>query len=139
MIKTLIETTPAARALLPDTQAIASLLSQGRTRLEATPIGFGSVLIVLGAEAGPAFLDALSALRSENPTLKWAWTLLERGELDVSTNLVREQLDLFVLSSMLTTEQAAALKALAERPDPISEFAVRQAIYNDDGTLAVQP
>lgn len=116
-----------------DTQAIAAALSVGRTRLASTLIGFGRVLDALGPVDGATVLDTLEAIKASNPPLKWAWYLLERGELDVALASVRGQIDMLALGGALTTAQAAALKALAETPDPIDEMTVRQACWSDEG------
>lgn len=128
-----IRALPAGLLAARDTQAIADALSAGRTRLMPTPIGFGRVLEALGPVDGATVLDTLDAIKASNPPLKWAWHLLERGELDVALASVRGQIDLLALGGALTTAQAVALKALAETPDPIDEMTVRQACWSDDG------
>lgn len=116
-----------------DTQAIADALSAGRTRRVSTPIGFGRVLDALGPVDGATVLDTLEAIKAGNAPLKWAWYLLERGELDIALDSVRGQIDMLALGGAMTTAQAVALKALAETPDPIDEMTVRQACWSDEG------
>lgn len=120
--------------LLPDTTAIAAALSEGRTRLVSRMANFGTVMDTLGPADGAAALDMLDALRAAIPAVKWAFVLLERNELDLGLASVRGQIDALT-GTVFTPAQAAALKALAEQPDPVSEFDVRLAIYNDQGGL----
>lgn len=135
-IRAAIAADPALQALVPDTSAIAATLSVGRTRLESTFVGVGRVMDCLGPTEGAAVLDALDALRASSSPVKWAWLLLERGELDIALASVRAQIDALT-PAVFSPEQAEAIKTLAERPDPVSEFDVRVAIYNNDGSLKV--
>ena len=116
-----------------DTYAIAAALSAGRTRYVTSMIGFGRILDVLGPVEGAAVLDTLEATKVSNSALKWAWYLLERGELDVSLASVRGQIDALASGGAMTQAQADALKALAEVPDPIDEMTVRQACWSAEG------
>lgn len=45
-----------------DCGALAAILSVGRVKTVDKPIGYGTVLEALGADAGAAFLDGLTAL-----------------------------------------------------------------------------
>lgn len=124
------------RALVPNTAALAERLSAGRVRLETRMVNVGTVLDTLGPSEGAAVLDALDGLRDTISAVRWAFILLERNELDVSLDSVRGQID--ALTGVVFSPAAAtALKKLAERPDPVSEFEVRSAIYADDGGLQV--
>lgn len=109
-----------------DDGAIAAALSIGRTTLTPHPIGFGTLLTTLGPEEGSQVLDALEAANQSGP-LKWAWTLLERGELDVSVQATRIQIDALT-GTIFTPEQATKIKALAETPVTISAYEVTKAM-----------
>lgn len=124
-----IASDPALQTLaaVRDDAAIAAALSVGRTRLESTFIGVGAVMDCLGSVEGAAVLDALDALRATVSPIKWAWLLLERGELDIGLASVRVQIDALV-PAVMTAEQAHALKDLALRPDPIQVNAVSDAL-----------
>lgn len=135
-IRAAIAADPALQALVPDTTALAAALSQGRTQTVSTLVGVGLVMDCLGPTEGSAVLNALDGLRAVSSPVKWAWLLLERGELDVGLQSVRSQIDALT-PAVFTTAQAEAIKALAERPETVSEFDVRCAIYNDDGSLKV--
>lgn len=134
-IRAAIAADPALQALVPDTVALAAALSARATRFAPTLIGVGRVMDCLGPVEGAAVLDALDALRATVSPVKWAWLLLERGELDVGLASVRMQIDALT-PSVFSVEQAAKLKALAPSV-PVDEFSIRCAIYNDDGSLAV--
>lgn len=135
-IRAAIAADPELRALVPNTTALAERLSAGRVRLETRMVNVGTVLDTLGPSEGAAVLDALDALRGTVSAVRWAFILLERNELDVSLNSVRGQIDALT-GVVFSPAAAAALKRLAERPDPVSEFEVRSAIYADDGGLRV--
>lgn len=107
--------------------AIAAALSVGRTRIESTFVGVGRVMDCLGPVEGAAVLDALDALRATVSPVKWAWLLLERGELDVGLASVRGQIDALV-PDVMTADQAQVLKDLAMRPDPIPLNVVSEAL-----------
>lgn len=135
-IRAAIAADPELQALVPNTTALAERLSAGRVRLGTRMVNVGTVLDVLGPSEGAAVLDALDALRGTVSAVRWAFILLERNELDVALDSVRGQID--ALTGVVFSPAAAtALKALAERHDPVSEFAVRCAIYGDDGGLLV--
>ena len=123
---------PSALLASRDEGAIAAAVSAGRTQLVDMLIGYGTVLDVLGPVEGAAVLDALEAAAVSVPAIKWAMKLLDRGELDVSKASTRGQIDALT-GTILTPTQAAAIKALAERPDPVSEYDVRCAMWDEHG------
>lgn len=131
-IRAAIVADPAIRALVPDTHAMAAALSEGRTRVVPKLGGVGVVMEALGPELGAQVLDGLDALRAENSAVKWAWVLINRGELDFGSAATRA-----MITALLDDPVRSALLAVAEVPDPVSEFAVRCAIYGDDGGLLV--
>ena len=104
-----------------DSEGVAAAISAGRVKIVSRPIGIGSVLDVLGPANGAALLDALDALRSQVSAIKWAWVLLERGELDVGLASTRGQIDALTGDGLpFTAEAAGAIQALAEVPAPVS-------------------
>jgi len=127
-----VQTDPALVALVPDTQAIADALSAGRTKTVERMAELGTPMKYLGAEAGAALLDQMETLAATSPTVKWGFKLLERGQLDLGLDSTRAMLD-----TLLPAEAAAVLKSLAEVADPVSEFDVRCALLNNDGTWRV--
>ena len=116
-----------------DSDAIAALVSVGRTSIVPRLGGIGAVMETLGAVDGPVVLDALDSLKATLPAVKWGWVLLERGELDFGSVVTRQLIDGLVMGGVMTDAQGLAIKSLAEQPDPVSEFDVRRAIWADDG------
>jgi len=114
--------------------AIAALVSDGRARVAPRLGGIGAVMETLGAVDGPLVLDALDSLKATLPAVRWGWVLLERGELDFGSTVTRQLIDGLVMGGVMTEAQGLAIKALAEQPDPVTEFDVRRAIWADDGS-----
>ena len=111
-----------------DCGELAALLSVGRTKVVDLNIGYGTVLEVLGAEAGSAFLDGLTALAATSSPVKWALKLLDRGELNIGAAATRGQLDALAAGGVMPQAVADALKGLAVLPDEITASQVQQAL-----------
>lgn len=118
---------------MPDTQAIAAALSAGRTRWKHTDIGVGTIIEVLGLAAANPVLDALYA----SPDYRHVKPLLEQGRLRLDAVAQAGMLQPLVTGGLLTQAQLDALIARAKEPAPVDEYAVRVAIYHDDGSLRV--
>ena len=118
----------AAALALRDCGTLAAILSTGRTRVIDRNIGYGTVLDTLGADAGAAFLDGLTALAATSSPVKWALKLLDRGELNIGAPATRTQLDALAAGGAMTQAVADALKALAVVPDVVSASEVQQAL-----------
>lgn len=112
--------------------AITNEFNVGRTRVQPKLGGIGLVLETLGAEAGAALLDALQAQTSTVPALKWAWYLIERGELDFGSAATRTMID-----ELVPSPAKEALLAVAEVPDPVSERDITITLINDNGTWSI--
>ena len=111
-----------------DCGELAALLSVGRTKVIDYSIGYGTVLEVLGAEAGSAFLDGLTALAATSSPVKWALKLLDRGELNIGAEATRGQLDALAAGGVMPQAVAEALKNLAVVPDEITATQVQTAL-----------
>ncbi len=111
-----------------DCGALAEILSAGRTKVIDYSIGYGTVLEVLGAEAGSAFLDGLTALAATSSPVKWALKLLDRGELNIGAAATRGQLDALAAGGVMPQAVADALKGLATVPDVITSQDVAKAL-----------
>lgn len=131
-IRAAISADPALQALVPDTQAIADALSVGRTRYVETQIGVGTIIEVLGFATANAVLDVIYSA----PDYRHVKPLLDQGRLHLDSPFVRGALQAMV-PALLTQEQRDALVARAAVSDPVNEYDVRMAIYNDDGSLRV--
>jgi hypothetical protein len=136
-IRAAIAADPALLALVPDTQAIADAMSAGRTKVTQKLGGVGLVLETLGPDAGSALLDGLDALKAVSSPVKWAWVLIDRGELDFGSPATRGMIQQLAAGGAIPEPAATALLAIAEVPDPIDEMSVGRAIFNDDGSLAL--
>lgn len=132
-IVSLIQSSPTLMALVPDTKAIAEEISKGRTKLVRTEIGVGTILEVLGITTGNTLLDVIY---SDN-NFRHVKPLLEQSRLRLDSPFVISFIDQFVSLGLLTEDQKNALLERAKEPDVISEYEVRVAIFNDDGSMRV--
>lgn len=133
-IQRILETDMQLQALIPDTRAIADALFGIETYTVTTEIGAGSVLATLGLESGNALLDAIKT----TPEFRHVWPMIEQGRLDLSSPLVEEALSSLVSAEVITIEEKLALISLCTRPVAVSEDDVKKALWNDDGSLAIQ-
>ena len=117
-----------------DCGELAALLSVGRTKVIDYSIGYGTVLEVLGAEAGSALLDGLTALAATSSPVKWALKLLDRGELNIGSPATQAQLDALAAGGVMPQVVADALKALALAPDVVTMQQVAEEMFNPDGS-----
>lgn len=117
-----------------DYVAIATALSAGRRKVVARTGGIGLVLELLGPEVGAVLLDTLQAMTASVPSLKWAWYLIERGELDFGSAATRGMIDSLVTGGAMDINIGNALKAAAEIPDPVTADQVEIAMKNEDGS-----
>ena len=122
-------------------KAIADIINQGRApKIIKREVGDGLISLALGVPAGPVFLMQLEMLSNmpvtqETPleqmaqiaVARQAWRSLIKGGFDVGDMTVRAGLDMFV-GSLLTAEQASAIKALAESPDVVTAADVSRAL-----------
>lgn len=118
----------AAALAVRDCGALAAILSVGRTKLVERNIGYGTVLDTLGADAGAAFLDGLTALAANSSPVKWALKLLDRGELNIGAAATQQQLDMLAAGGVMPQAVADALKGLAVSPDEITATQVQTAL-----------
>lgn len=79
-------------------------------------------------------LDAIKT----TPEFRHVWPMIEQGRLDLSSPLVEEALSSLVSAEVITIEEKLALISLCTRPVAVSEDDVKKALWNDDGSLAIQ-
>ena len=120
-----------------DTQAITDAFNVGHTKVATKLGGIGLVLEALGPVDGAALLDGLQAMTTTVRALKWAWYLIERGELDFGSPATRGMIDTLVTQGAIAEPLGSALKATAEVPDPIDELTIRKTVLADDGTWSI--
>lgn len=132
---------PARKSSAPaDDAAIAAILSDGRARIVSREVGDGAVAIALGIPGGPVFLYQLELAAETAPgasatdeqiaqhaIARQAWRSLQKAALDIGNPVVRSAIDAMV-GTLMTAEQAAAVKALAEVPDPVTVVDVSLAM-----------
>lgn len=131
-IRAAIVADPALQALVPDTTAIAAALSAGRWRYVKTEIGKGTIIETLGLSAANGVIDAILGA-SDYRHIK---ELLEQGRLRLDIAAQGGLLQPLV-PGVMSQAQHDALCNRAKEPVTVDEFAVRRAIYNDDGSLRV--
>jgi hypothetical protein len=113
-----------------DCQAIAAVVSVGRTRPSGLEIGNGTIITALqDLTTANAVLDVLHT----DARFKYVVPLLDQGRLIISDPLVIATLQSFV-PTIITQDQCNALTALGVIPDPVSVTDVAFALYNPDGS-----
>lgn len=135
-IRAAIAADPALQALVPDTVAVASALSEGRTRLKSTEIGVGMILATLAPDGG-TFLDDLNAVGQTDRNVYWVMDLLRQGRFDIGMTASRAMMQQLAVVYPQLAAGFEQLLPLGEESDVVSEYDVRCAIFNADGTLAV--
>lgn len=133
-IQRILETDIQLQALIPDAQAIADELSGRETYKVPFEIGAGGIIATLGLERGNVLLDAVQS----TPGFRHVWPMIEQGRLDLSSPLVEEALSSLVSAEVITIEEKLALMNLCTRPVAVSEDDVKKALWNDDGSLAIE-
>lgn len=133
-VRSAIELDTDLQALIPDTASIAAVLSIRDTVKVKTEIGVGLILETIGLESGNALLDAVKT----TPEFRHVYPLLEQGRLDLSSPLVEDVLSSLVSAEVITAAEKLALMNLCTRPVAVSEDDVKRAIWNDDGSLAIE-
>lgn len=114
-----------------DIESLARILSAGRTRPSAREIGNGTILEVLGVEAGNKLLDHIATADE----LRHVRPLLEQGRLMIGASLVQGALQAYVrLPDVISQGDANKLCALGMESDPLNPLVVAEALYNPDGT-----
>ena len=125
---------------LTDHGAIADALSAGRTKIISREVGDGAIALALGTPAGPIFMLQLEQIANTPVTeatppelvaqiavARQAWRSINRVGFDVGNQGVRAGIDAMV-GTLLTAEQAEAIKALAVVPDPVTSREVTKAL-----------
>lgn len=133
-IRSAISSDEQLMALIPDVQAIADNLSGRETQKIPFEIGVGLILETIGLESGNALLDAIKT----TPEFRHVYPLLEQGRLDLSSPLVELALGMLVQGEVISSSEMQQLLSLCLQPVDVHEGDVKLAIWNDDGSLAIQ-
>lgn len=111
-----------------DDVAITAKVNENRTKVATTLGGIGTVLEALGPTDGAALLDTLEGMAATVPAVKWAFVLINRGELDFGSAATRGMID-----QLIQEPARSALKAVANVVDPVTNDDVRRALWSDAG------
>lgn len=138
-IRQAITESPALTDLLPDSQAIADAMSAGRTR--SAPVRRADFAVWCGATGLRAVVEDHAA-NAESPLRSAALTIRDflggaAESIDFALAGNQQMLAAWQMAGAITQEQANALMALGNEPDPVAEMEVRRAIWLDDGTRAI--
>jgi len=120
----------AAALAAKDCEALAALLSAGRTCGNDREVGYGTILETIGIEAGNALIDFIQAQEG----MRHVKPLLEQGRLRVGSALVQASLQAFVGAGAVSQANADALCALGLQPDPLTARQVAEALFHEDGS-----
>ena len=99
-----------------------------RTKVVPTLGGIGLVLRTLGPTEGAATLDALQAASASNSAIKWAMTLIDRGDLDFGDPTTQAQIDALGAAGVITADAATKLRAAATAADDLTVGQVSDAL-----------
>ncbi len=123
-----IQALPTELRATQDEVAIAAALSVGRVKIAEYLGGIGTVMETLGPVDGAALLDSLESMAATNSAVKWAFVLINRGELDFGSTATRAMID-----QLVPSPAKEVLLAVAEVPEPVDVMTVRKLIWADTG------
>lgn len=127
-----------AKAIPMNSELIASRLSETKRKACSYEAGKGDVIVTVGFDVGNAFCDMIES----NHQFRHVKHLLSAGKMDVSLPLTQQMILSLVGVTLaeglvFTPENAIAILALATEAEVVTEYEVRCAVLNDDGSLAV--
>lgn len=150
-IRTAIQQDPVLLALAnsenPNTEQIAAGIPP-EIKIRSEYVTERGVVATLGMIDGEEFLVALEnfvgsvlpadhILKPYQPGIARQLAWLKTQGIDVGSAPARQLLDTLAYVGVIDPTHAASIKSLAEESIPVSEFDVRRAIWNDDGTRAI--
>ena len=97
--------------------AIASVVSNGRTKPSKREIGNGTIIELVGLTYGNALLDVIYT----NPDFRYVKPLLEQGRLIAGSPLVVNSIEAFNAMGLLPEAQTEVILAITVEPNPVSE------------------
>ncbi len=119
----------AAALAAKDCEALAVLLSAGRSCGNEREVGYGTIIETIGIESGNDLIDFLKAA----PAMRHVVPLLDQGRLRIGAPLVQSTLQSFV-GGPIDQAEADALCALGLQPDPLTARQVAEALFHEDGS-----
>lgn len=150
-IRTAIAASQELAALVPDTEALATALSQGQTQVRSRivsarglaelypggPIGAETVLLKLEAAAAVLGADPEPQKKVLGSLIARQLRFLAGDGLDFGSAALRGMLDQFVGLGILSQVEVDGLKSVGTVPLSLSPQAVRRAIFDASGNLLV--
>lgn len=119
----------AAALAAKDCEALAALLSNGRTCSNEREVGYGTIIETIGLEAGNQLIDFLKA----SEAMRHVMPLLDQGRLRIGAPLVQSTLQ-SLAGGPIDQADADALCALGLQPDPLTARQVAEALFHEDGS-----
>ena len=119
----------AAALAAKDCEALAILLSAGRTCGNGREVGYGTIIETIGLEVGNQLIDFLKA----SEAMRHVMPLLDQGRLRIGAPLVQSTLQSLV-GGPIDQADADALCALGLQPDPLTARQVAEALFHEDGS-----
>lgn len=134
-IRQAITESPTLTNLLPDSQAIADAMSEGRTR--SAPVRRADFAVWCGATGLRAAVEDHAA-NVDSPLRSAALTIRDflggaAESIDFALAGNQQMLAAWQMAGAITQPEADALIALGREPDPVREIDVRRAIWADNG------
>jgi len=111
-----------------DLDLIALTVNQGRVKPFATKIGKGTILGLLDLASANAFLDVID----NAPDFRHLKHVLANESFDVSLQASQDGIQMMV-PSVLSQEEADAIKALGTTPDTVSTSEIEVAMKTTNG------
>lgn len=116
--------------MIPDTEAMAQYINTHYKEPDNTiRIGIGTVLDTLGLVSGNQLLDAIK----NTPDYRYAWHLLEQGNLDINSPLVEQALSLLVQAEVILESDKDKLLDVGMKPVNVSTSTIAGLIWADNG------
>lgn len=112
-----------------DCAALAEILSAGRTCGNDREIGYGTILEVIGIEAGNALIDFIQGAQD----MRHVVPLLEQGRLRIGSALVQATLRAMA-ATVIAPADAEVLCALGQQSDPFTAQQIAEALFHPDGS-----
>ena len=119
----------AAALAAKDCEALAILLSAGRTCGNEREVGYGTIIETIGLEAGNQLIDFLKA----SEAMRHVMPLLDQGRLRIGAPLVQSTLQSLV-GGPIDQAAADALCALGLQSDLLTARQIAEALFHEDGS-----
>lgn len=143
-IRAVIGASPELQALAPDTQALAAhpIFANHKQASEYWLTDRGLVSDLTVATGSPAMSDSIltkfDTAAGQSRSVKAVSNRLYSDDRGINFGDPAMVAWFVAMTPALFTEQERdALLALSQRPAPVGEFEIRQAIFNDNGSLRV--